>query len=189
FNGTLRVMAIAWSNGRTGSVSSDVIVRDPVVVAGTLPRFMNFGDQSRLFLDFDNVEGPAGDYAVTLDVRGPVLVPGSAMRATVKLAASGRTSLSIPVTAAETGLATIGLRITGPGLDATQSFTLRVQPGTPSVYRRTVRPLAPGATLSVSSDLLADFQPGTGAVAVAASPYAGIDVPALLQALDRYPYG
>ncbi len=48
-----------------------MIVRDPVVVAGTLPRFLNVGDQSRFFLDFDNVEGPAGDYAVTLDVRGP----------------------------------------------------------------------------------------------------------------------
>ncbi len=31
--------------------------------------------------------------------------------------------------------------------------------------------------------------PGTGAVSVTISPFAGLDVPALLQALDRYPYG
>ena len=55
--------------------------------------------------------------------------------------------------------------------------------------RRTVRPLEPGASLTVSSDLLADILPGTGAVSVSVSPLAALDVPGLLQALDRYPYG
>jgi uncharacterized protein YfaS (alpha-2-macroglobulin family) len=52
-----------------------------------------------------------------------------------------------------------------------------------------VQSLAPGASLTLSSDLLADFLPGTGRVSVAVSPVGAIDVPALLQALDRYPYG
>ena len=41
FNGTVRVMAVAWSATRVGSASADVIVRDPVVVdrhAAALPR-------------------------------------------------------------------------------------------------------------------------------------------------------
>ncbi len=189
FNGTLRVMALAWTKGRAGSATADVIVRDPVVVTGTLPRFLNMGDQSRFFMDVDNVEGPAADYTIDLDVKGPVILPVSATRTTLKLAANGRGSLTIPVTAAGLGDATLDVRLKGPGVDATQSFRLRIQPGTPTLYRRTVRPLAAGAMLSISDDLLADFLPGSGAVAVAASPYAGIDVPALLQALDRYPYG
>ena len=57
------------------------------------------------------------------------------------------------------------------------------------MYRRTVRQLEPGATLTVSNDLLADFVPGTAAVSLAVSSRGAIDVPALLQALDRYPYG
>ena len=52
-----------------------------------------------------------------------------------------------------------------------------------------MRPLRARRDAVGLDDLLADFLPGTGAVSVAASPYAGIDVPALLQALDRYPYG
>ena len=36
---------------------------------------------------------------------------------------------------------------------------------------------------------MADLFPGTGAVSVSVSPLAALDVPALLQALDRYPYG
>jgi alpha-2-macroglobulin len=61
--------------------------------------------------------------------------------------------------------------------------------GTSNLYRRSVRTLASGESLTLSSDILADFVPGTGAVSVAVSSLAGIDVPALLQALDRYPYG
>ena len=52
-----------------------------------------------------------------------------------------------------------------------------------------MRTLAPGESLTLSSDLTAGFVPGTGAVSLAVSSLAGIDVPALLQALDRYPYG
>ncbi|MBV8566769.1 MAG: alpha-2-macroglobulin family protein, partial [Methylobacteriaceae bacterium] len=189
FNGTIRVMTVAWSKTRVGSATADVIVRDPVVVAGTLPRFMSLGDQSRFFVEIDNVEGQAGDYTVDLDVHGPVVVAADATRKTVKLEGSGRTSLTIPVTAAGIGTAVIDLRLTGPGVDATQSFALKVEPGTPELYRRTVRSLQPGTSVTISDDLIADFVPGTGAVSVAVSAIGAIDVPALLQALDRYPYG
>ena len=56
---------------------------------------------------------------------------------------------------------------------STQSFALAVQPGTAALVRRTVRPLEAGASLTVSSDLLADILPGTGAVSVSVSPLAG----------------
>ena len=50
-------------------------------------------------------------------------------------------------------------------------------------------PLPGGGTQTISGDLLADFIPGTGSVALSASPFGALDAPALLQALDRYPYG
>ena len=67
-------MGVEWSGARTGQASADVIVRDQVVAQATLPRFLAIGDQSRFFLQVDNVEGPAGAYTVDLDVKGPVLV-------------------------------------------------------------------------------------------------------------------
>ena len=189
FNGSVRVMAIAWSKNRVGNATKDVIVRDPVVVAGTLPRFMSLGDQSRFFLDINNVEGQAGDYKLDVDVHGPVVIAADAMRKTLHLDNGAHTSLTIPVTAAGIGTAVIDLRMTGPGLDASQSFVLNVEPGTPELYRRTVRNIPPGTSVTISDDLIADYLPGTGAVSVAVSPIGAIDVPALLQALDRYPYG
>jgi uncharacterized protein YfaS (alpha-2-macroglobulin family) len=189
FNGTARIMAVAWTRDRVGSAQADVIVRDPVVLAGTLPRFLSVGDQSRFFMQIDNVEGPAGEYTVDLDIEGPVVVPADALRTRVRLEANGRGSVTIPVTAAGPGTATLDATISGPGLEAGQKFAVRVQPGSSALVRRTVRPLGGGERLTVSDDLLADILPGTGAVSVSVSPLASLDVPGLLQTLDRYPYG
>ena len=60
FNGTVRVMAVAWSADKLGHASSDVIVRDPVALTASAPRFLTLGDEARLDLDVHNVEGPAG---------------------------------------------------------------------------------------------------------------------------------
>ena len=59
FAGTLRVMAVAWSQDKVGRAVGDVTVRDPVVVTATLPRFILIGDRSNLQLELDNVEGLA----------------------------------------------------------------------------------------------------------------------------------
>ena len=60
FAGTVRVMAVAWSKDKVGHATEDVIVRDPVVVTATLPRFLLTGDKSTIRLDLDNVEGETG---------------------------------------------------------------------------------------------------------------------------------
>jgi uncharacterized protein YfaS (alpha-2-macroglobulin family) len=190
FNGTVRVMAVAWTKDRIGSASADVIVRDPVVLAGTLPRFLSIGDRSRFFMQLDNVEGSAGDYTVELDLRGPILVAADALRSTVRLEAKAKNGITIPVTAAGQGTATIDVTLKGPNVDElTQSFSVAIQPGTGALARRTVQSLAPGASLTLSKDLVTDILGGTGTVSVSVSPLASLDVPGLLKALDRYPYG
>ena len=189
FNGTMRLMAVAWSKGRVGEATSDVIVRDPVVVQATLPRFLSLGDQSRLHLQIANVEAPAGDYQLDLDFQGPVTIPASALRQTVKLAAGGKAEMRIPVVAGGVGAARIDLALRGAGFMATQSFGLNVNSGAAELYRRSVRDIPPGGSLTLTSDLLADFVPGSGAVNLAVTSFGAIDAPALLQALDRYPYG
>ena len=45
FAGTVRVMAVAWSKDKVGRAAGDVIVRDPVVLTATLPRFLLTGDR------------------------------------------------------------------------------------------------------------------------------------------------
>ncbi len=189
FNGSIRLAAVAWSRDKVGSAQSDVIVRDAVVVSATLPRFLDVGDRSTMHVELDNVEGEAGDYTLDLDLHGPLLADADALRRTIRLDARQRRSADIPIAAAGVGVANLDLRLTGPKADLTQSFKLGVASGAPDVYRRTVTPLPGGGTTSISGDLLDGFIPGTGSIAVSASPFGAIDAPALLQALARYPYG
>ncbi len=189
FNGTVRVMTVAWTRDKVGHASRDVVVRDAVVLQPTVPRFLAMGDRSRLHFALDNVEGPAGDYRVDLDIRGPLVVPAEALSATIPLKAKGRGEFVVPVAAAGLGRSSIAVRLTGQGIDASQNLVLDVQPPTTEVYRRSVKPLAPGASLAFGSELLGDYLPGTGSVSVSVAPWSALDVPALLRALDRYPYG
>ena len=70
FNGTVRVMAMAWSKTGVGHAVKDVLVRDPVVVTASLPQFLAAGDTSRLLVEVNNVAGPAGDYKLSVETDG-----------------------------------------------------------------------------------------------------------------------
>ncbi len=189
FNGAVRLAAVAWSKDKVGSAEADVTVRDSIVVAATLPRFLDVGDRSQMHVEIDNVEGEAGDYTLDLDLRGPLTADADAMRKTVHLDAHQRQSVAMPITAAGVGTAALDLRLTGPKTDQAQHLKLGILSGAPDVYRRSVTSLPGGATQTISADLLADFIPGTGSIAISASPFGALDAPALLEALDRYPYG
>ncbi|MGA3302627.1 MAG: alpha-2-macroglobulin [Methylovirgula sp.] len=190
FNGSVRLMAVAWTKTKVGSASTDVIVRDPVVVQATLPRFLDLNDHSQLTLDINNLEGPAGDYTIDVALNGPLAADaGANLHRTVKLAVGKRTSVIFPLSATGVGRADLTVTLKGPKIELAQALGISVEPGTSQLYRRIVKSLAPGDSLVVSSDLLAEFIPGTGSVATAVSSITGINVAALLQALDRYPYG
>jgi uncharacterized protein YfaS (alpha-2-macroglobulin family) len=189
FNGTVRVMAAAWSKTKVAHASKDVIVRDPVVAEATLPRFLNLGDQTRFNIDVNNVEAPAGEFTVDVDVHGPLVLPASATHSALRLNEHERKSIQIPVTAAGLGTGTLDVTLSGAAGTFTQTLAVKIEPGRPALYRRIVKPMPPQASLTVSKDLIAEFLPTTGSVGVSVAPLVAIDVAALLQALDRYPYG
>src|SRR5205814_532340 len=84
FAGTARVMAVAWTREKVGRANGDVIIRDPVVLTATLPRFLLNGDRGTMHLDLDNVEGASGEYKVEVKSEG-VNVAGNAAPQTLRL--------------------------------------------------------------------------------------------------------
>ncbi len=188
FAGTARVMAVAWSKGKLGKAVGDVIVRDPAVVTATLPRFLRIGDRSTLHVDLDNVEGPAGGYNVAVKTEG--VIGGDVPSQSVNLAAKQRSALSIPLSAAKPGLTKVTVRVTGPNDFALErSYTLDTKPATQTIARRSIKPLAKGESLTLGDDLFADLVPGTGRVSLSVGISTALDAAALLNALDRYPFG
>lgn len=188
FAGTVRVMAVAWSKNKVGRASGDVIVREPVVLTTTLPRFLSAGDRGVLRLDVDNVEGPGGDYRVAVRTDGPLSIDFAPQ--IVRLAPKQRTGMSLPISTTGVGIGSISVRISGPGgFETERSYALASKPATQVLVRRTVRSIARGESLSISSDLFADLVPGTGSVGLSIGPSTALDVAALLKTLDRYPFG
>ena len=189
FNGAARVMAIGWTKTKVGSAEAEMVIRDPVVVAATLPRFLDLGDRSQIHLDIDNVEGEAGDYRLDLDIRGPLSADADALSKTVKLAPHQRVSVTMPISATGVGTAAVDLKISGPGFTGSQHFALGIEAGSGDIYKRVVSALEPGATKTIADSELAEFIPGTASLSLTVSPFGALDAPAILQALDRYPYG
>jgi uncharacterized protein YfaS (alpha-2-macroglobulin family) len=188
FAGTVRVMAVAWSKDKVGRAAGDVIVRDPVVLTATLPRFLLTGDRATLHLDLDNVEGAAGDYSLAVKAEGSVAAEGA--NQVLALGVKQRNFVTVPITASAAGAATINVRVTGPdGFALERNYPLAAKPATQILTRRTVRPIAKGESLTLSSDLFADLVPGTGGVGLSVGVSTALDAAALLNALDRYPFG
>ncbi len=189
FAGTARVMAVAWSKSKVGRATGDVIIRDPVVLTATLPRFLLNGDHGTMHLDLDNVEGGAGEYKIEARSEG-IDVIGNGAAQTLRLKAKERNSVNLPLTATAAGAAKVVVKVSGPdGLTLARNYALTVRPATQILARRTVRPIAKGESVTLSNDMFADLVPGTGSVAVSVGVSTALDAAALLGALDRYPFG
>ncbi|MGH6866155.1 MAG: alpha-2-macroglobulin [Methyloceanibacter sp.] len=188
FTGTVQVMAVAWSKDKVGHGSGEVVVRDPVVVTATLPRFLLAGDKSTLRLDLDNVEGETGTYEIAVATDGPISVDGASK--SLELDAKKRGAVVLPISATGVGSGVVAVSVTGPGdFSVDRQYALTVNPSTQILARRTVKPLASNQSLTLTSDVFSDLVPGTGSVALSVTPSAALDVASLLAALDRYPLG
>jgi uncharacterized protein YfaS (alpha-2-macroglobulin family) len=189
FAGTARVMAVAWNATKLGRATIDVTVRDPVVLTATLPRFLLSGDKGTMSFDLDNVEGAPGDYSISVKASGPVKVTGNPS-VTVKLAARQRTSMSLALDAGGAGTAKLDVDIKGPnGLTLARHYALDVKAATQVLARRSIRTLARGESLTLTSDMFSDLVPGTGSASLSVSVSTALDAASILKALDRYPHG
>src|SRR4051812_27465116 len=189
FQGQLRLMAAAFSARKVGSTSGTVAVRDPVVTMVSLPRFLAPGDSAQIGVTVNNVEGTAGDYRLKLSATGAGSFAAPAER-TVQLAAGEGFSGSFPLSGQSIGNIALRLELSGPsGLQIARDFTVSVRPAQAYQLRRFVGRLEPGQSVTLDDGAAGEFLPGTAEALLSVSPRPDWDVPGLLRALDRYPYG
>ncbi|MBX3429833.1 MAG: alpha-2-macroglobulin family protein [Hyphomonadaceae bacterium] len=188
FNGTLRLMAVAWSENALGQDAEQIVVRDPVVAELILPRFLAPGDEAQGALNVDNVEGPNGAYTVTITGSSTAQIAAQPRR--FNLTRGNRQSALIPITGGPLGVGEIHLRLEGPQgfTPVERSYDIQSRaPFLPITITRT-EPQVANASWRAPSDALAGFQPSAQAL-ISFSNLAGIDPAPLLDALYRYPYG
>src|SRR5262249_42593897 len=105
FNGTLRLMAGAWSENSLGQDAEQIIVRDRVVAELILPRFLAPGDAAQGALNIDNVEGPNGAYTVTVSGTPTAQIQTQPRR--FNLTRGNRQTVLIPITGGPLGVGQI----------------------------------------------------------------------------------
>ncbi|MCB1450284.1 MAG: alpha-2-macroglobulin family protein [Nitratireductor sp.] len=189
FNGTARVMAVAWTKKAVGHANGDVIIRDPVVLSASLPRVLAPGDQARTIIEIHNTDGPAGNYQLSMS--GTDLVTVGSVQPEITLGVGERKVLDLPLAANRSGTGEMTFAVTLDGekmSDVTR--VVKVRPATLPVSNRMEIPLAAnGGTIRLDGELLAQSIVEGASVSINISRRAGFDVPALLTRLDRYPYG
>ncbi len=189
FNGTLRLMAMAWSKTGVGSASKDVIIRDPVVLTASLPRFLAPGDTSRMLLEITHADGPEGEVTLGVETAGLQLDLGG-VPALFNLQKGESQRYSIPIVASDLGDHTVTVNLQTPdGTLLSKTLTLPVRSLDPEVSKTRRLSLAAGQSLVLDDNLLVGFRQSEGRVALTAGPIAKFDVAGLLTTLDRYPYG
>ena len=189
FNGTVRLMAVAWSRTGVGQADAEVLVRDPVVVNAALPRFLAPGDTGRMLLEITHAAGPAGRMGLDVTAQG-VALDAASVPSGVALEEGGTARLELPVTAAAPGDHAIRVALTTPdGRQLVKEVPIGVRVNDPAVSETRRLSLDPGSELALDDALFAGLRPGTGEAMVSADPFARFDAPGLLAALDRYPYG
>ncbi|NGM44259.1 alpha-2-macroglobulin family protein [Rhodobacter sp. SGA-6-6] len=187
FNGTVKVMAVAWSKHGVGQADKDVLVRDPVVVTASLPRFLSPGDESRLLLEIVHATGPSGRMGLDVAANGVTLgeVPSG-----FDLTEQGKAVFEVPVTASAVGIHSIDVNLTTPdGKVLKKTLTIPVQVNDPEIVKISRLELKNGQSFTFDQAVFADMVPGSGKSVMAVGPLARLNAPGLLAALDRYPYG
>lgn len=188
FTGTVRVMAMAWTASAVGHASADVIVRDPVVVTLSPPRFLRVGDEARLLVEVNNVGGAAGSYEVALSTGEGIST--SAETTDVELGEGERTALDLKLNGMQIGDWPVQLTVTGPdGTTQTKELLLGVRPTSAPVTTSRLVAIKADGSVSIDASYFDGLLADTGSMTLAIGPIARLDVPGLLLSLDRYPYG
>jgi uncharacterized protein YfaS (alpha-2-macroglobulin family) len=188
FNGQVRVMAVAWTDGAVGSGQSDITVREPVVAELSLPRFLSPGDKAFATIELHNLEGKIGDYiAQVTGANGPIALFKQAFMLMLGQRTVARAPIAAPVSA---GVGQVVFRVDGPGgFLATRTYPIQTRTGWSPITRATSEPQAPGAVFTPSPELMRGLAAGSVALQVSYSPFQGFDPAAVAAALSRYPYG
>ncbi|MEZ5776835.1 MAG: alpha-2-macroglobulin family protein [Paracoccaceae bacterium] len=188
FNGTVRLMAVAWSKSAVGQAEAEVLVRDPVVVTASVPRFLAPGDESRLLLEIVHATGPSGRMGLDVSAGGLTLGQGPSG---VELADKGKAVVSVPVSADDAeGIGTVRVALTTPdGRQLVKELVVPIQSNDPEIARQNRFELAGGSSFTLDGNVFAGLLPGSGRATLAIGPLARFDAPGLLASLDAYPYG
>jgi uncharacterized protein YfaS (alpha-2-macroglobulin family) len=197
FNGTLRLMVVAFDAAHYGHAERALVVAAPVVAELSTPRYMTPGDEAAIALDVTNMSGGPRRIAIQIRAGAPLTLLHGAR--TVELADKQRTILRFLATGTpgQYGSARMDVDIhvqplpgaPGESYRVTRQSMLQVQPPYGPTRRLEQIRLRPGEAFDLPAGWSEQLLPLTVTRSVALSSKLPFDVPRLGKDLLNYPYG
>ena len=188
FNGRLRLIAIAYSSTKIGSGEEDLIVRDPVILQGSLPRFLAPEDMTTLTLRLQNMDGPIGEYKLLPSAEGTISIK-TPQDISFHLDRKEEYVAKIPITTLpKVGNAKVKVNLEGPeGYKIAKEWAFDVRPTQILNTKNLLAKITPEDSYTPAS-LAGTYWPGTITASATLSQRKELNVKALIDALKRYPY-
>ena len=194
FNGQLRLMALAFSPDQFGSADQDLTLASPLVTQMALPRFLAWGDESRLVLDLHNLSGLDQMLNLELKFKGPISPTGPSTLE-IPLARDEKQSLIIPVKAAHaTGRSQIEIHITGLEVnqekrEIQRSWFLDTRPSHPPQTIAFHKTLDPGEKFTLPKQAWEKLVPTSRLARLSLGSIPPLNTADHIRELRAYPYG
>lgn len=187
FNGTIKLMAVAYAGNRFGSDEQKVVVRDEIVMTPTLPRFVGSGDDFVVPVSVYNGTGSDASFDVKLEAEGPVrLAETNNKRVRVQAGQEGQ--VYFKVTADRTlGKATFTLSASGGAATTRDEVEVPVRPPVPYTVEAGSGSIQAGTVARI--DVPSSFLEGTEEFELKISSFPAVRFAGSLQYLLKYPHG
>jgi uncharacterized protein YfaS (alpha-2-macroglobulin family) len=194
FNGTLRLMVVAFNQSSTGSADAQLLIRDPIVSEPVFPRFLSVGDVSDMNLSLFNSSLDRTDVKLVIKVTGSIglagLTQSSLLERHILLEKDGKWQDHISLLGKAIGDGAVTLTMSGKDFEPiTRTFDLTVRPPTAPTSTKSTLLLQPGESKSLDLKQRDLLLPNTAALTITASDRIPWDITEILRSLTTYPYG
>lgn len=187
YNGTLRLMVVAFAGDRFGEADYLVPVRAPIIITPTLPRFLSSNDQFVIPIAVLNGTGSSGEFTLAVEASGPVQILGEVEQKLQMNSEEERQVRFIAKAAQGVGKAVFRITAYGNDVKVSTSVELPVRPVMPVVSRVQTGTITAGGP--VEFERVQEFVPDTEEYELVISPFPSVQLGPGLQYLLRYPYG
>lgn len=187
FQGTLRLMAVAFDGDRFGSGEDKTVVSDPIVLTPTLPRFLSGKDEFKAPVAVYNGTGRSGRITVSMEIDGPAELK-SESRITRNIGKGEEEVIPFMIKAGnDMGKVHFDIRASGNGEETEAQVDLPLRPASPLIPEYGAGTLDDNgkATINVDKNWIKE----TLKLQLIATPYPSIKMSEGLRFLLRYPHG
>ena len=186
FNGTLRLMAVVSSEDDFGSAQKKILVRDPIVMTPTFPRFVAPGDEFTASVSVFNGTGRAGDFNLRIKGDGPVELDGGSTQS-LKLKKEEEQLIRFRFKAKNAvGKLEFKLTVQGNGETCQLSEELALRPAAPLTHQLLSGTITAQKPLNLN--LETDWLPGTADYSITLAPFPAVKFGGSLIYLLTYPH-